>query len=105
MLWIHRSVVLAVLVATVSGCGGVDKAADAHHRIGQGADGSLSHSAGETELDVLYTEITGTALQRGAGEEVAFHREQDPRVPCIAAHGVDSYTAPTFVNLWATWPA
>jgi hypothetical protein len=58
----------------------------------------------EARLDRLYLRIAGSPVERDAGEEVAFHIEQDPFTACMRSHGID-YPDPVFSRRWAYWPA
>ena len=81
---------------------------------GQGASATAPHTARidaaaaatreyQQQLDDVSATIGGTASQRGAGEQVLYHLEQDPFTTCMRAAGID-YTPVPFVNQWASWP-
>lgn len=88
--------------ALVTGCGPGASAPSSGDQAGSAAASALQ--AGQTELDHIYTTITGTATQRGAGERVAYGLEQDPFTECMRANGV-AYDPIAFVDAWSGWPA
>jgi hypothetical protein len=103
------ALVSALLLATGATACGSAVSISTHHNlersthVGAGADADLSVS-GQQDLDSLYTTITGTAAQRGAGELVAYHLEEDPFTDCMRSHGVNYDPVPE-VDMWDGWPA
>lgn len=56
------------------------------------------------QADALYSEIAGTADQRAAGDQLAYHIEEDPLTTCMTGAGIN-YTPIPFVNQWKDWPS
>ena len=59
-------------------------------------------SAAETRLHNLYAAISGSSLERTAGEFVAHHKFQDAIVACMRALGF-TYRPPAYTDVWASW--
>lgn len=95
---------MALVLAVCAACGSAPATAPSTSGAQPRVRVSAQVRRWESQLDRLYTRISGTPVERDAGEAVAFHIEQDPFTACMRSHGID-YPSPTFSKRWAYWPA
>jgi hypothetical protein len=96
---IPRAALVVLFVLLTDACG------QAAGSGGGSAPTSTSQGAvTPAQADALYLEIAGTVDQRAAGDELAYHIEEDPVTACMVGAGIN-YTPIPFVNQWQDWPS